>query len=196
MDQHKIGVFLKELRKEKNLTQEQFAQQLNVSGRTVSRWETGTNMPDISLLAEIASFYNVSIPEIIDGERKNGEMNGEINTIADKMSEYAAAEKEEMIKSVRIHSLMGSAALAVLFILETALPETQNGLINLIKIYCMTLAAVSLFIIAVQSTGMLNRIRRRDRESTMPKPVLYVAGAAAAFAAAWLISFLLKLITG
>ena len=196
MDQHKIGVFLKELRKEKNLTQEQFAQQLNVSGRTVSRWETGTNMPDISLLAEIASFYNVSIPEIIDGERKNEEMNGEINTVADKMSEYAAAEKEEMIKSVRIHSLMGSAGLAVLFILETALPETQNGLINLIKIYCMTLAAVSLFIIAVQSTGMLNRIRRRDRESTMPKPVLYVAGAAAAFAAAWLISFLLKLITG
>jgi transcriptional regulator with XRE-family HTH domain len=41
MDQIKIGIFLKELRKEKKLTQEQLAEKLNVSGRTVSRWETG-----------------------------------------------------------------------------------------------------------------------------------------------------------
>ena len=43
MDQQKIGSFLKELRKEKNLTQEQLAETLNVSGRTVSRWETGVS---------------------------------------------------------------------------------------------------------------------------------------------------------
>ena len=68
MDQIKIGAFLKTLRKEKNLTQEQAAEQLGVSNRTVSRWETGTNMPDISLLVEIAELYGVSIPELIDGE--------------------------------------------------------------------------------------------------------------------------------
>lgn len=43
MDQRKIGEFLKELRKEKNLTQEQLAEQLNVSNRSVSRWETGVS---------------------------------------------------------------------------------------------------------------------------------------------------------
>ena len=43
MDQKKIGSFLKELRKAKGLTQEQLAEQLNVSGRTVSRWETGVS---------------------------------------------------------------------------------------------------------------------------------------------------------
>lgn len=52
MDQRKIGFFLKELRKEKNLTQEQLAEKINVSGRTVSRWEMGHNMSDISLLVE------------------------------------------------------------------------------------------------------------------------------------------------
>ena len=62
MDQIKIGAFLKTLRKEKNLTQEQLAEHMGVSGRTVSRWETGNNMPDISLLVEIAEFYDVSIP--------------------------------------------------------------------------------------------------------------------------------------
>ena len=43
MDQIKIGIFLKELRKEKKLTQEQLAEKLNVSCRTVSRWETGVS---------------------------------------------------------------------------------------------------------------------------------------------------------
>lgn len=62
MNQKKIGVFLKELRKEKGITQEQFAEILNVSGRTISRWETGINMPDISLLCEISEFYKVTLP--------------------------------------------------------------------------------------------------------------------------------------
>ena len=75
MDQKKIGRFLKELRKEKNITQEQLAEKIKVSGRTVSRWETGSNMPDISLFAD---FYDVGIPEIIDGERKSENMNEEI----------------------------------------------------------------------------------------------------------------------
>ena len=47
MNQIKIGEFLKELRKEKGLTQEQLAEQFNVSRRSVSRWETGNNMPDL-----------------------------------------------------------------------------------------------------------------------------------------------------
>jgi len=66
MDQTKVGAFLKDLRKEKELTQEQLAEELGVSGRTISRWETGKNMPDISLLVEIAEFFDVSIPEIIN----------------------------------------------------------------------------------------------------------------------------------
>ena len=50
MEQKKIGLFLKKLRNENNLTQEILAEKLNVSSRTVSRWETGSNMPDISML--------------------------------------------------------------------------------------------------------------------------------------------------
>jgi transcriptional regulator with XRE-family HTH domain len=56
VDQVKIGNFLKKLRKEKGITQEQLAEILNVSGRTVSRWETGNNMPDISILVDIADY--------------------------------------------------------------------------------------------------------------------------------------------
>ena len=53
MDQMKIGEFIRELRKENGLTQEQLAEQLNVSRRTVSRWETGNNLPDLDVLIEM-----------------------------------------------------------------------------------------------------------------------------------------------
>lgn len=92
MDQVKIGSFLKELRKEKNLTQENLAEQLNISNRTVSRWETGSNMPDIGMLVAIADFYDVSIPEIINGERKSENMNQETRDTAVAMAEYSRNE--------------------------------------------------------------------------------------------------------
>ncbi len=92
MDQKKIGLFLKKLRKEKNLTQEVLAEKLNVSNRMVSRWETGNNMPDISLLVELSELYHVSIPEIVDGERKSEKMNQEMRDTAVKMAEYSKNE--------------------------------------------------------------------------------------------------------
>ena len=58
MDTKKIGAFLKQCRKENNLTQEQLAEKFGVSARTVSRWETGSNMPDISILIELADYVS------------------------------------------------------------------------------------------------------------------------------------------
>ncbi len=104
MDQKRIGLLLKELRKEKNITQEALAEILNVSGRTVSRWETGSNMPDISLLVELAEFYQISIPEIIDGERKSEKMNQETMDTAIKMAEYS--KNEVRIEKRKVISLL------------------------------------------------------------------------------------------
>ena len=105
MEQQKVGSFLKELRKEKNLTQEQLAEQFNVSVRTVSRWETAVNMPDIVLLVELAAFYDVSIPEIIDGERKSEQMKDEkmkdeIKEAAIKLSDYSESMNQDTMKSI------------------------------------------------------------------------------------------------
>ena len=89
MDQKKIGNFLKELRKEKNWTQEQVADKLGVSGRTISRWETGAYMPDLSLLVDIAEMYDVDVRDIIEGERKDINMNSEVKDVAVKMADYS-----------------------------------------------------------------------------------------------------------
>ena len=61
MDQQKIGQFLRECRKEKGITQEQLAEMLGVTNRSVSRWENGSNLPDLDILIEMADYYDVEL---------------------------------------------------------------------------------------------------------------------------------------
>ena len=122
MDQIKIGVFLKELRRAKGLTQEQLAEVLNVSSRTVSRWETGSNMPDISMLVEIAVFYDVSIPEIVQGERKSETMDKETRETAVAMAKYSQNEVK-MGKQKLVGILMSAFGI---FVIVSALSIFPN----------------------------------------------------------------------
>lgn len=98
MDTQKIGKFLKQLRKEKGISQEQLAEKLNVSARTVSRWETAVTMPDLSILMQLAQLYNVELKEILDAERMEESMDQEMREMLEKVADYTAAEKERAAK--------------------------------------------------------------------------------------------------
>ena len=111
MDLQKIGTFLKELRKEKELTQEQLAETLNVSRRTVSRWETGSNMPDLDLLVEIADLYQVDLRELLNGERKEEPMDTELKETVLQVAEYSSAEKQRAATTVRVYFAIGIISL-------------------------------------------------------------------------------------
>lgn len=106
MNQQKTGEFLKRLRREKGLTQEQLAEKFSVSSRTVSRWETGSNMPDVGMLIELADFYDVDIREIIDGERKSEMMNQETKDTLKKVAQYAT-EGERKTQSKVVNAALG-----------------------------------------------------------------------------------------
>lgn len=69
MDQEKIGRFIANCRKERNLTQEQIAEKLGVSNKTVSRWENGNGFPDVSLLQPLCGLLNISVNELLLGEK-------------------------------------------------------------------------------------------------------------------------------
>lgn len=97
MDTKKIGDFLKVLRKEKGLTQEQLAEKVGVAGRTVSRWETASNMPDLSILIQLAEFYDIEVGEILDGERKEKEKNKELKETLTKIADYSNDEKQKAV---------------------------------------------------------------------------------------------------
>lgn len=73
MNQENIGKFMATLRKEKKLTQEQLAEKLGVNNRTVSRWENGHCLPDLSLLEEISKEFDVSVSEILNAKRMTRE---------------------------------------------------------------------------------------------------------------------------
>ncbi|MGN0496403.1 MAG: helix-turn-helix domain-containing protein [Lachnospiraceae bacterium] len=102
MDQKKIGGFLKELRNQKGLTQEQLAEQFCVSSRTISRWENGNNMPDLDILIEISDFYEVDLREILNGERKSENMDKEMKETVLQAVDYTNTEAERYNKCVRI----------------------------------------------------------------------------------------------
>ena len=70
MDPNKISDFIKNLRKDNNYTQQEFAKMFGVTYQAVSKWENGKNIPDILILKEICKKFNVDINEILDGEKK------------------------------------------------------------------------------------------------------------------------------
>ena len=68
MTQTAIGSYIARKRREQNLTQEQLAQQLGVSNKTISKWENGKCMPDYSIIQKLCDVIHVSLPELMDGE--------------------------------------------------------------------------------------------------------------------------------
>lgn len=116
IDQMKIGGFLRELRKEKELTQEQLAEKFGVSSRSVSRWENGNTMPELGILVELADFYEVDIKEIIDGERKSESMKKEEKETLRKVADYAETEKKLVVRRKCMVTFVGTL-MCVLFII-------------------------------------------------------------------------------
>ncbi|MDY2813287.1 MAG: helix-turn-helix domain-containing protein [Dorea sp.] len=127
MDQQKIGRFLKDLRKEKNLTQEQLAEQFQISRRTVSRWETGSNLLDLDILIEMADYYDVDLRELLDGERKSEKMNKELEETVLKVADYSNEEKQKLTK--RMHWLfIGGFIAAVIYMVLVFTDHSDNFL--------------------------------------------------------------------
>jgi len=107
MDQAKVAKLLKTLRSEKKITQEALAEKFCVSRRTVSRWETGANLPDIDILIEMADFYDIDLREILDGERKETNMNEEVKETAIKVAEYGKSCEKRITKTVMGFLIVG-----------------------------------------------------------------------------------------
>lgn len=84
-----LGERIAYYRKKAGYSQEGLAERLGVSRQAISKWETGSNMPDIGMLVVLADFYGVSIPELINGERKSENMNQETRDTAIAMAEYS-----------------------------------------------------------------------------------------------------------
>lgn len=75
MNQEKIGKFISKLRKENNLTQEDLANKLNTTSKSVSRWENGRTLPDISLMLPLCQILGITVDELINAQKRKNQDN-------------------------------------------------------------------------------------------------------------------------
>lgn len=163
MDQKKTGSFLRELRKEKQLTQEQLAERFGVTSRSVSRWETGSNMPDLSILVELADFYDVDIRDIIDGERKGEDMNKEEKERLQLVADYAETEKNTLLMRLRIFSIVGLVSLIAGLTMLVISRDNNLPIYDYLMGTLMGVAIGALLVAVFYSTGVLENMRKRKR---------------------------------
>lgn len=105
MDQAKIGKFIAECRKNKNMTQAELAEKLNITDRAISKWETGKGMPDSSLMLDLCNELGISVNELLSGEMiemDNYNLKAEENLLQLKK------QKEESDKNMlRLENIIG-----------------------------------------------------------------------------------------
>ncbi len=114
MDMQKIGSFLAELRKEKNLTQDELGAQIGVTNKTISRWETGSYLPPVEMLQTLGDTFGVSINEILNGERIS---DGNYKDISEQNIKSALTKSDSVIaKHRKIMNWVIAVVVAALYI--------------------------------------------------------------------------------
>ena len=142
MDQIKIGKFIAECRKKKNLTQAQLAEKLNITDRAISKWETGKAMPDSDIMLELCCILGINVNELlygemIDMEQKDAQLNDLIFQMAKNEERYHKRLQHSALVIVATSLI---ALICLITLISLLIPECgfQNFLI---------LVSVILFII-------------------------------------------------
>ena len=142
MDQIKIGKFITECRKKKNLTQAQLAENLNITDRAISKWETGKSMPDFDIMLKLCEILEISVNELLCGEMINmGQKDEQLNELIFQMAKNEERYHKRLRHSAYVIIAISLVALICLMTLISLLiPECGFQ-------YFMIIVAIILFII-------------------------------------------------
>ena len=132
MNAQKCGEFIAELRKEKNLTQKDLANELNVSDKAISRWETGKGFPDVDSLQSLSKFFGITINELLAGEKAETKT---IEEIAEENIISAIVETEKN-KKTKKSTIILSIIVAFLLIIPL-LKGSIESIIDLLGKYTL-----------------------------------------------------------
>lgn len=158
MDQKKIGSFFKELRNEKLLTQEQLAEHFGVAARTISRWETGNNMPDLDILIEMADYYDVELIELLNGERKNERMDKEMEQTVLQVADYSNEEKLKLTKKMHILFIIGLITFILYVVTTLVEPSQDSHVYDFISGACMGFSLGTMIVGVIFTSKYVNKI--------------------------------------
>ena len=148
MDMKKIGAFLKELRNEKGMTQEQLGERIGVSNKTISRWETGNYMPPVDCLNILSGIYDISINEILAGERVSGEV---FTKIAEQNITVTLKELEKDCQNFekKMECILAVTSLLTIIIIILLPMETIKDVIVMILVVAVAFIANTLNVVAM-----------------------------------------------
>lgn len=148
MDTKKVGIFLKHLRSERGLTQEQLGERIGVTNKTISRWETGNYLPPAECLILLSEIYGVSINEILAGERVARE---EFVEIAEKniTSTLKELEKDYQKFEKRMIGILILTAMLTITIIWLLPMQSVKDVVVLILVVVVAFIANTLNIIAL-----------------------------------------------
>lgn len=110
MDNIKFGKFIQELRKEKNITQKELAEKLSLTDKAISKWERGLNFPDIVMLKPLSEIFNVSIIELLNGEKEN------VKEIDLDSRILAILRQKEYEKNKKVRKVIGISAIIIMIL--------------------------------------------------------------------------------
>ncbi len=178
MDLIKVGKFLQSLRKEKGLTQEQLAEMVGVAQRTVSRWETGNNMPDIDILIELSDFYKIDLREILSGERKSENMNEDLKETVLQVADYSSINEKNLIRRIIIISFAGCIAWGISLITVLRFINNVTGGIIVLISSLIFLLLYALIMLSIKNnrtkTGYLNCLCGAFAATTISNIVMFI----------------------
>lgn len=122
MDQVKIGRFIAEMRKQRNLTQREFADILNISDKTVSKWECGNGIPELSLMLPICEIFKINLNELFSGEKLT---NADYKQKAEENMMKLVKEAEEMKKNIVGGKVLGRMTHVDMNVIEAHKTNTE-----------------------------------------------------------------------
>ena len=157
MDQEKIGKFIAACRKEKGLTQAALAEQLGITDRAVSKWETGKSLPDSSIMIDLCEILSINVNDLLKGERV---MTDNLNKVSEELIlslKEQAEQKDKQLLSLEIGFGIVAMIVALIMILSGAyLAENYSSTFGLILII---VGAVSAFVFAFIGVWILQERR-------------------------------------
>lgn len=152
MEQIKIGKFISAMRKEQNLTQRQLADQLDISDKTVSKWECGKGLPEVSLMIPLCEILEINVNELLSGERLTD------NTYHERAEENMMnliREKEESRKKIILSTIIALLCTSVLIVCILIVGYIKN--INLAVQVSLVTFGVLVFVIGLCIAILLDR---------------------------------------
>lgn len=153
MEQIKIGKFISAMRKEQNFTQRELAEKLNISDKTVSKWETGKGLPEVALMLPLCEELKISVNELLSGEKipeENYRKKAEENMVD------LVREKEESKKKITISAIVAMVGVSVLVVMILLVCSMTDILTVPIKVLLVLFGGI-VFVLGIGVAVVLDR---------------------------------------